>query len=145
MGPDASDAAPIDLSTRVAALPGFAIFITSICFNLVSDGLRTPWTSACNERHRRPPPVRTAAAMRPSEPHRGPWPDRASRSTWSKAAKHFPVGGGAPAGPNCPRRRRRLLRVRKGETLGIVGKSGCGKSTTGAPPARARPRRTPAL
>ena len=31
----------------VAALPGVMIFITSMCFNLMSDGLRRPWTCGC--------------------------------------------------------------------------------------------------
>ena len=42
LGPDALHAAPGDLrrSRCVCALPGVAIFITSLSFNLVSDGLR---------------------------------------------------------------------------------------------------------
>ena len=42
MGPDAEHPAPaIYVQPLVAALPGVMIFITSICFNLLSDGLRS--------------------------------------------------------------------------------------------------------
>jgi peptide/nickel transport system permease protein len=41
VGPDAEHAAQaIYVAAVVAALPGVMIFITSICFNLLSDGLR---------------------------------------------------------------------------------------------------------
>ena len=41
LGADAEHVAAVDLCRAVVcALPGLAIFITSICFNLVSDGLR---------------------------------------------------------------------------------------------------------
>jgi peptide/nickel transport system permease protein len=41
MGPDAEHPAQaIYVNPVLAALPGVMIFITSICFNLMSDGLR---------------------------------------------------------------------------------------------------------
>jgi peptide/nickel transport system permease protein len=41
MGPDAQQsAAGLWASPLVAALPGVMIFITSMCFNLMGDGLR---------------------------------------------------------------------------------------------------------
>ena len=45
--------------------------------------------------------------------------------------KRFPVGGRLRAGKaRCTRSRTSRSTVRRGETLGIVGESGCGKSTT---------------
>ena len=42
MGADAELAAPGDLrAALVAALPGVMIFMTSMCFNLMSDGFRS--------------------------------------------------------------------------------------------------------
>jgi hypothetical protein len=38
----------------VAALPGAMIFITSIAFNLLSDGLARPWKSSMSDSPRGP-------------------------------------------------------------------------------------------
>ena len=99
--------------------PGVMIFITSICFNLLSDGLRCAMdvrTAMSDVRRyagagRRPRRRAAAAAARPG------------------LMKHFPVQGG------CSARARRCgavdgvdFAVLKGETLGVVGESGCGKS-----------------
>ena len=48
VGADAEHAAPVDLRERAGspALPGLAIFVTSMAFNLLSDGLRDAWRSA---------------------------------------------------------------------------------------------------
>lgn len=47
--------------------------------------------------------------------------------------KHFEVGGGMFAGPSATVRAVDgvSFKLRRGETLGLVGESGCGKSTTG--------------
>ena len=76
---------------------------------------------------RKPPPPR---APRPC-----PTRPRASSSSRSRAAEVLPGHPGhhlPQAGRRRPGRRRpRPSRSRKGETLGLVGESGCGKSTTG--------------
>ena len=104
----------------VAALPGAVIFITSISFNLLSDGLR----SAMDVKQLNAPVPALVARDRggPAQP----------LLTVRGLVKHFPVRKAVLG------RVERVVRavdgvdfeVLKGETLGVVGESGCGKSTT---------------
>ena len=56
MGADAELAAPGDLcAALVAALPGVMIFITSMCFNLMSDGFRSAMDVRLNKSMPEPP------------------------------------------------------------------------------------------
>ena len=65
----------IYVNPLVAALPGAPILITSICFNLLTDGLRQ--CDGYQRRHERPA-------------------DRGCRSWWSRGLrKYFPVRGAA--------------------------------------------------
>src|SRR5262249_22725046 len=94
----------------VAALPGAMIFITSMCFNLMSDGLRSAMDVRLSD------PVTRAEALLEVR----------------NLKRYFPIRGGLL--------QRQVATVqavddisfelRRGETLGIVGESGCGKSTT---------------
>src|SRR5437868_1907352 len=99
----------------VCALPGAAIFITSMCCNLVSDGLR----AAMDVRMWR------MSSLNPDPRDRGgpQQPMLIARDL----RKHFPVKGSG--GKSVQAVDGVSFTVDKGETLGVVCESGCGKST----------------
>jgi len=115
----------IYINPWVAALPGAMIFAVSICFNLLSDGMR----SAMDIRTDMMNPITSSVALLEPVEDRGGAAATAVAGEW--ADKAFP-GARRPVqraqdGARC---RRRVVRDRQGETVGIVGESGCGKSTT---------------
>ena len=110
----------------VAALPGVMIFAVSICFNLLSDGLRSAMdirNDAMNEIIRR----RTCSSRSRIVGGAGA----------AAAAGQRPDASISRCAAICSAARKTVravddvsFSIAKGETLGIVGESGCGKSTT---------------
>ena len=107
----------------VAALPGVMIFITSISFNLL---VRRP-----AHRHGREA-MSIGGARR--EPHRrdrgGPAQPLLTVNGLRQALPGPKAACSAGATPWCARSTASTSTCCKGETLGVVGESGCGKSTT---------------
>ena len=87
------------------ALPGVAIFITSICFNLVSDGVRGAMD------------VRRMSAAAQVQPYADPR-DRGGAAQPMLIARelqrYFPLRGGAGKGVRGARRRWRVLHAVQG-------------------------------
>ncbi|OGA71760.1 MAG: peptide ABC transporter substrate-binding protein [Betaproteobacteria bacterium RIFCSPLOWO2_12_FULL_65_14] len=73
----------------------------------------------------------TAAALPGQRPHAASEPQALLEV--QNLVKHFPVGGGVLSGPAGMVRAIDgvSFSIRRGETLGLVGESGCGKTTTG--------------
>lgn len=102
----------------VAALPGAMIFAVSICFNLLSDGLR----SAMDIRNWTMSETNTSVAM--LEPIEDVGGVAQPLLQVNGLTKHFPVRGGLFAAKRTVRAVDNVsFSVAKGETVGIVGES----------------------
>ena len=116
---------------------------------------RPSWSAPSRGDLFRPPrQIPSRRRRRPSNGERRPAPtahpsaaDRAvcRSATWSSTSRCAPRGLlRAPDRRGARRLRRVASTCTRGETLGLVGESGCGKSTTGAAPAQPAAGRPPA-